>query len=43
MVDLINIEAGTSQLGINIDKQRVHSYETTLLKYDCEHLTGIGK
>ena len=43
MVDLINIEAETSQLGINIDKQRLHSCDTTLLKYDHEHLISIGK
>ena len=43
MVDLINIEAETSQLGINIDKQRAHSFDTTLLNYDHEHLISIGK
>ena len=43
MVDLINIEAEPSQLGINIDKQEVHSCDTTLLKYDHEHLISIGK
>ena len=46
MVDLINIEAETSQLRINTDKQGVHivhSCDTTLLKYDCEHLINIGK
>ena len=40
-VDLVNIEAETSQPGI--DKQEVHSGDTTLLKYDCEHLINIGK
>ena len=43
MVDLINIEAETIQLGINIDKQEVHSCDATLLKYDHEHLINIGK
>ena len=43
MVDLINREAETSQLGINIDKKEVHSCDTTLLKYDHEHLISIGK
>ena len=43
MVDLINIEAETNQLGISIDKQRAHSFDPTLLKYDCEHLISIGK
>ena len=43
MVDLINIKAETSQLGINIDKQGVHSSDTTLLKCDHEHLISIGK
>ena len=42
-VNLINIEAETSQLGINIDKQEVHSSDTILLKYDHEHLINIGK
>ena len=42
-VDLLNIEAETSQPGINIDKQEVHSCDTTLLKYDHEHLINIGK
>ena len=43
MMDLINIEAETSLLAINIDKQVVHSCDTTLLKYDHEHLINIGK
>ena len=43
MVDLINTEPETRQLGINIDKQRSHSFDPTLLKYDCEHLISIGK
>ena len=43
MVDLINTEAKTSQLGINIDKQRAHSFNPTLLEYDREHLISIGK
>ena len=43
MVDLLNTEAEISQLGINIDKQRAHSFDSALLKYDCEHLIGIGK
>ena len=42
-VDLINTEAETSQLGINIDKQRIHSFDSVLLGYDREHLIGIGK
>ena len=42
-VDLINTEAETSQLGINIDKQRIHSFDSVLLGYDHEHLIGIGK
>ena len=42
-VDLVNIGAETSQPGINIDKQEVHSCHTTLLKYDHEHLINIGK
>ena len=24
-------------------KKRAHSFDTTLLKYDCEHLISIGK
>ena len=43
MVDLINTEAETSQLGINIDKQRAHSFDPALLKYDREQLISIGK
>ena len=42
-VDLINTEAETSQLEINIDKQRIHSFGSVLLGYDREHLIGIGK
>ena len=40
-VDLVNIEAETSQPGI--DKQEVHRGETTLLKYDHKQLINIGK
>ena len=48
VVDLLNIEAETSQPGINIDKQdidkhEVHSCVTTLVRYDHEHLINIGK
>ena len=43
MVDMISTEAETSQLGINIDQQRAHSFNSVLLKYDHEHLTSIGK
>ena len=40
-VDLLNIEAETSQPGI--DKQEAYRGETTLLKYDKEQLINIAK
>ena len=43
MVDLISTEAETHQLGINFDKQRAHSFDSALLKYDHEHLISLGK
>ena len=42
MVDLLNTEVEISQQGINIDKQRANSFDSALLKYDREHLIGIG-
>ena len=32
MVDLLNTEAEISQLGINIDKQRAHSFDSALFE-----------